>query len=287
MNNLKSLLGIDEKFTRIIKKPAYNKVKDNIPLIEDYNFMADILHLPTDKFGYCKLLVVLDLATDEFDIEALKSDGSSETLKAFEKMTQRQFVKIPEASITTDGGSSFKGVFQSYLHNKNIFHKTCMAGRHQQLANVDNLCRQLGRLFNGYMVSKEFKTGKVSKSWMPAIVTIRDHLNSIRRKELPSDITTHMYPVFDNAKIDKTTKKYIQIKPKYKIGDLVHRKYDEPHNALGKKQPTKIFREGDIRMEVKTRAIVNVCYYPGKNCYRYILNGLPNASYTDQELRLE
>jgi len=287
MNNLKSLLGIDEKFTRVIKKPIYNNVKDNIPLIEDYNFMADILHLPTDKFGYCKLLVVLDLATDEFDIEALKSDGSSETLKAFEKMTRRQFVKIPKASITTDGGSSFKGVFQNYLHNNNIFHKTCAAGRHQQLANIDNLCRQLGRLFNGYMVSKEFKTGKVSKSWMPAIVTIRDNLNDIRRKELPSDITTHIYPVFDNAKIDKKTKKYIQIKPKYKMGDLVHRKYDEPRNALGKKQPTKIFREGDIRLEVKTRAIVNVCYYPGKNNYRYILNGLPNASYTDQELRLE
>ena len=40
-------------------------------------------------------------------------------------------------------------------------------------------------------------------------------------------------------------------------------------------------------MEVKTRAIVNVCYYPGENNYGYILNRIPNASYTDQELRLE
>ena len=31
--------------------------------------MADILHLPTDKFGFNKLLVIVDIGSDDFDIE--------------------------------------------------------------------------------------------------------------------------------------------------------------------------------------------------------------------------
>ena len=44
-------------------------------------------------------------------------------------------------------------------------------------------------------------------------------------------------------KLIKKTKKYIQIKPKYKMGDLVHRKYDEPHNALGKNNLLQILEK--------------------------------------------
>ena len=286
MKGLKTNLGIDEKFTRLIKKPHYNNIKDNIPLIEQYNYMADLLFLPTDKFGYCKLLVVCDLATDEFDIEPMKTDKADETLKAFEKMIRRDYIKLPKSSISTDGGASFKGVFQNYLYDHNVFHKTCGAGRHQQLANIDNLCRQLGRLFNGYMVSKEFKTGKVSKSWMPAIETIREQLNDIRRKMPPVEITKHEYPVFDNARQTKKGET-IRVLPKFNLYDMVHRRYDEPRNALGKKQPTKNFREGDIRLEVKAREIKKICYYPGTNNYRYLLDGLPNMSFTEQELKLE
>ena len=40
--------GIDEKFTAPVQKPKFfNKIKDNVPLIKDYNQMADILYLPT------------------------------------------------------------------------------------------------------------------------------------------------------------------------------------------------------------------------------------------------
>jgi hypothetical protein len=52
--NLLSQLHIDETFSKRIKaKPTegYNHVKDNIPLIANYNFMADTLYLPTAKFG--------------------------------------------------------------------------------------------------------------------------------------------------------------------------------------------------------------------------------------------
>ena len=73
MNNLKARLGINDKLSKIrpVKK-KFNKVKDNIPLHEDFNFSCDLMFMPTDKFGFKYILVCVDLASDEFNIEPLK-----------------------------------------------------------------------------------------------------------------------------------------------------------------------------------------------------------------------
>src|SRR5438552_382523 len=110
-------LGIDETLTTPIKKPKkFTRVKHNIPLKEDYNFMADLLFLPTDKAGYKYLLVVVDLATDEFDIEPLKDKQPKNVLDAMLKMFKRKYIKTPYASIKTDDGTEFKGVFHKWLY---------------------------------------------------------------------------------------------------------------------------------------------------------------------------
>ena len=61
MNNILKTLGISEEFTKSCKKQkVFNKIKSNIPMREDYNFMADLLFLPTTKEGYKFLLVVVE-----------------------------------------------------------------------------------------------------------------------------------------------------------------------------------------------------------------------------------
>jgi hypothetical protein len=286
------------------------KVKEQIPLVADYNYMADVLYLPTDKFGFNKLLVVCDIADDTFDIEKMKGESAEETLNAFKKMMKRDIIKVPYASLLTDGGSSFKGVFHKYLYENGVNHRVARPGRHHQLSNVDSLCRQLGMVFNGIMNKKEEETGKVSKAWTHAIDEVRGKLNNYRRSrgvKLPKDLTTYEYPIFDNVipkiKIKKIKIKkggdlkeevdahptdpneYTQIKPKYKEGDLVNVLLEEPQTILGKKQPTKNFRMGDLRLEKKKRKILKVLYYSGPNHYRYLVDGLPGASYTEQELK--
>ena len=304
MNNLKTSFGIDDTYTKLYRRPTradeMTKVKDQIPLVEDYNYMADILHLPTDKFGFNKLLVICDIADDTFDIEEMKGESAEETLKAFKKIIQRGIIKVPYASMLTDGGSSFKSVFHKYLYDNGVNHRVARVGRHHQLSNVDSLCRQLGSLFNGIMNKKEEETGKVSKAWTHAIDEVREKLNIYRRSrgiKIPKDITTHKYPIFDNLipkiKNKKTgggdiiddNQQYSIIRPKYKVGDLVNVLLEEPQTILGKKQPTKNFRMGDLRLEKKKRKITKVLYYSGPNHYRYLIEGLPNASYTEQELK--
>jgi hypothetical protein len=59
----------------------------------------------------------------------------------------------------------------------------------------------------------------------------------------------------------------------------------EPVTALGGKHVDKRFRMGDYRLSKRKYRISAVLYYAGNPPYRYLLEGLPGASYMDQELK--
>lgn len=194
INDIVEHLGIDEKFTkRIQKDKVHNAVRDNIPLVEDYNMMADILFLPTASFGYKYLFVIVDLATNEFDIEPIKNKEPITVLRAMKKCFTREYVKKPKFTIKTDGGNEFKGVFKKYLYDESILHKVALPHRHSSMSVVEGLNRQLGRLFNGYMNKKEIETGKVYKNWTDAVDVIRKMLNEVRKKKLPKVSSTKRF----------------------------------------------------------------------------------------------
>ena len=301
MQEIKDKLGIDDTFTKLYRKKKepdeMNHVKDNIYLQKGYNFQADVLHLPKDNFGYSKLLIVLDLADDSFDIEKMRdSETADQTLKAYKRMLNRKITSIPKASMTTDGASSFKSEFNDFLFENGVHHRTTRAGRHRQMQNIDNLCRQLGDLFNGAMNAQELKTKKPSKAWTKYIDLVRIELNKFRRKKLPDDITTYEYPIFDPTKgeptqtlknydidmkklgVSNSDKTFKLIKQKFKVGDLVNILLSEPEDILGKKQPTNNFRMGDVRLSREKYRVKSIIYYAGNPPYRYILEALDNAS---------
>jgi hypothetical protein len=61
MEQLIKDFGIDETLTKGARGLKYgNKVKDIIPKVEDYNMQADLLYLPTAKFGFEYLLTMVD-----------------------------------------------------------------------------------------------------------------------------------------------------------------------------------------------------------------------------------
>lgn len=274
MNKILSELGVNEKYTKPVKiKKEFSKVKDNIPLIQDYNFMADLLELPKTKQGFIYLLVVVDLATDEFDIEPMTNNKSLTVVDAMKKIFKRKYLNKPYASIRTDGGPEFKDAFDKFCYENSILHKVGIAGRHQQMANVERLNRELGRLLNGYMNSIEEKTGETYKEWVEAVPKIRVMLNSFRKKP-EGNPRKDIYPVAN-----------VLIEPKFKVGDVVYRKSEKPLDALGRKQPTQNFRMGDYRFDLTPRKIIRVLRYGGKVPIRYILENLPNVAYAEYELK--
>jgi len=276
-DKLKDKLGVDDTFTKAIRKEKkQTKISDVMTLIEDYNFMGDILHLPATKEGFKYCLVIVDLATHEFDIEPLKTKEAKEVLSAMKTIFTRSHVKKPKASIRTDNGTEFQGVVKKYLKDNNIFHSVSMPYRHQQLSMVESLNRTLGLLFNGYMNKKEEQTRKQYKEWTDVVDIVRTELNKIRKVKPPYTEKT----VFDYK--DKPVN--MKDDPKYNVGDLVHYKLSYPEDALGNKQPTANFRVGDYRWSALPKKIEQIYYYSGAIPYRYGLEGMKYVSFPESEL---
>ena len=288
--SLKSIiddLRVDETHTKPTRKAkVFTKINDVVPPLPDYNFMADLLLLPNTEGedddeenpkGYRYLLVVVDLASHAFDIEPLKKKEAGEILSAFKKMMDRKILNLPHSSIATDGGNEFMGAFHKFMKDNKIFHKRTVSGRHTQQSMVENLNRMLGRLLNGYMNKIEEETGEVYYKWDDKIDYIREALNEFRIiDDLPSkDDLVDVIP----------SGNFVNVKAKYKKGDLVFYQLDRPQNALGNTQPTDTFREGDYRWDRYPKQITGVLYFNGKVPVRYLLEGIENVSYTEQQLK--
>ena len=108
------------------------------------------------------------------------------------------------------------------------------------------------------------------KQWTDVIDVIRTDLNELRQREDGDPQMDIMTPPTDN-------------KPKFKVNDIVYFKSEKPRNAFGEIQPTKNFREGDYRYNIKDiKTIKTILPYPRN--IRYILNGKPKVSYAESEL---
>ncbi len=276
MDEILKKLGLDDTLSKTVpKEKKFTTVKSNIPLKENLNFMADLLFMPKDNDGNMFCLVVCDLADNSFDIEPVSNKEPATILQAIKKMNKRKYIKIDKhsATLTTDNGGEFQGIFAKWMYDESIYHKTTLPGRHTQLANIDYLCRQLGKLFNTYMNTHEIKTGKVFRNWSGIIDQVRSMLNEHRKIVLPKDITTYQAPIFD----------FTSPPNKYKVNDIVLRKLDAPENALGHKVYGK-FRKGDMRWSNIPYKITKVLYYPAPINYRYMLSGVKGASFTEPQL---
>lgn len=268
---LMNKLNISEKYTKPPKKYKFDKVKQNTFPMQDYNFMMDLLELPTTKEGYKYLLVAVDLWSNDFDIEPMKTKTSDECLNAFKVIVKRKYLNLPKGSIRTDNGGEFKGSFHKFLEEHHILHRLSLPYRHKQLANVESLNNQLGRIFMTYLSNKEHKLKKQYLEWIDIVDDVRTELNNARYK-LPDEDPFNLNPIPFNME-----------EPGFEVGDIVHRKLEIPKNIYGNRETTEKFRHGDYRFDTdESLKIIKVLNYPNNN--RYILNTLPNVSYAENEL---
>ena len=271
-NKLIEKFNFDEKYTKIHTKIKYDNIKGLIPPLANFNFMADLLMLPETSNGYKYLFVIVDLWSNKFDCEPIANKTADNCLKAMKKMfLSGKYIKMPYASIATDNGTEFKGVFNKFLWDNNIFHKLSYPYRHKQMSVVENLNKLLYRFFGAYMNKREKELGKTFTDWTDILPQVKEELNKIRAIPDENPFT------YDYALP-------IMKEPKFKIGDVVYHRLERPINELGHIENGG-FRTGDIRFSIlMPRKITKILFYP-KNI-RYILENMPNVSYTEDELMI-
>jgi len=271
-------LNIDETLTKSKQKQkGYNKFANSVVPEEDFNYMTDLLQLPKTKEGFQYLFVITDLATNKFDIEPIKDTKSESAVKALKTIVKRGILKLPEISIKSDGGSEFKGAFDTYLRKGGIYHSVGTAYRKTQLAPVERLNRSLARLLMNYLNKKEVETRKVYMNWTDILPTVRKDLNEFRERDIEK-LKEYQNESYFDAEKAKT--------PEFNIGDIVHYKLMKPVTIRGHKVNDTKFREGDRVFSVDTKEIINILYYPDAPFYRYKLKGLPHISFSSSELKI-
>ena len=60
--------------------------------------MCDLLHLPTTKYRYKYLVVIVDLWSNNFDIEPIRNKTPDDVLKAMKKILSREYIPDIKAS---------------------------------------------------------------------------------------------------------------------------------------------------------------------------------------------
>lgn len=277
MKEIIKTLNLDDTLNKnysIQKK--FNKVWLEIPHEEDYNEMADLLYLPQTTDGYKYLFVIVDLYTYAFDIQPIKTKSPEEILQAMKECFKRNYIKKPYASLSTDDGSEFKGVFHKWLYDENIYQKVGMPYRHSQQGTVESLNNQISKIIMLYLNKKSKEQKKQYNDWTDILPDIRKYLNEWRHKIF--EATKKKYK--DYNIINQNIKK----KPKFHIGQIVHYKLDFPENWNMEKQPTAQFRNGDYRWSQTTKKIKQVVFMNTYPWYRYILDGLPRVSFSEFQL---
>jgi hypothetical protein len=90
MDKLLKKLNINEEFTREIRGIKFDKVKQNVYPKSGFNFMADLLHLPQTKYRYRYLFVIVDLWSNAFDIEPIRTKTPEDVLKALKIFNRKK-----------------------------------------------------------------------------------------------------------------------------------------------------------------------------------------------------
>jgi hypothetical protein len=270
-------VGINDFFTKADSKQKYNKFITAVVPEEDFNFMSDLIELPTTSKGYKWLIEVLDLATNLFDIEPMKNKEAKTTLEAFKNIVKRGILGLPEKSLKTDGGTEFLGVFRKYLTDHGIMHKVAKAYRKQQMGPVEGLNSTIARLLMAYLNDKSVEIDEDYYNWTDILDLVRDEVNKYRKRNLIKLKEYQDKRYFDFSEAGD---------PEFNIGDYVHWKMDRPTDILGNAINDNKFRKGDRIFSIETRQIVDILCYPSAPYYRYKLFEINNVSYSASELKL-
>jgi hypothetical protein len=242
--------------------PSFQIFKPN------YAHQADLLFLPSDRFGLKYALVIVDVHDKRVDAQPIKGKDSKIMITAFKKIYERGILNYPKI-LEVDNGSEFKGETGIFLKDKGIKIHVGLTNRHRSQGLVESKNQVIGKIISQIQSYNELKSGKISKTWVDDLPQIISMIN----EALPEPLTKekNMLPLHSKSNQDLLS-----------IGDKVRILLDYPQDITGKKLIGK-FRSGDIRF---TREIYEIREVILKPSYPPLyLTNKDNVARTIQQLQ--
>ena len=231
---------------------------------------ADLLFLPNDG-GYRYALVVVDLATRALDARPLKTKKAVTVLKALMSIYDSgKWLKSPSI-MQVDDGTEFKDAFARRMEQLQIGMRVARTGRHRQQAQVESLNGLISKALGHRMLHEELVTDEKAVEWKDDLPELVGVLNERQTR-----------PEKKKYGIPRCKGKSCQL---LAVGSRVRVVLDFPKSNTGGQRLHGTFRQGDVRWQKTPRKIKQILLRPDQPPM-YLIEGIPNASYTRQQLQV-
>jgi hypothetical protein len=259
----------------LLKVPQTEKPHDHMPTFQDFipNFrqQADVLHMPNARFGYNKILVVVDDHTKKMDAEPLKDEDSHVIVKAFEKIYNRGILHQPKM-LEFDAGVAFHGEVIDYCESHHIMYRYADTNRHRQQGIVESKNGVFARALFSFLSEKELSNlkeaeelrrnrnkkkvrVKLSTDWYISDHHFRSVINFINEH---TKAVVHNTQISDEPIISKDNENLIS------VGTLVRTTLNYPREIGTGKRLFGDFRATDIRWSREIKPVIWVSLIPGE-----------------------
>lgn len=235
--------------TQLYKKPTRILPNERTSYKETYpntSVQMDIVDLPTDKFGYNKLLVATDIHNRMTDAIAMKDKKSNTVKNSYLKMQKNDIINVRDGGrIITDSGREYQGEFKKHLNTKGINLVQIEPGRH--LGVVDKKIQDISTAIFRLQGKDELINNKTSKKWIDRLPKLLNLLNKHKAHT----------PKLKNEIWDSSKK--IDLLP---IGTKVRQMLYVPRDLVGEKRLYGKFRSTDQRWRKDITTITNIIMHP-------------------------
>jgi hypothetical protein len=220
---------------------------------------------------YKYALVVVDLATNHMDAEAVLSKSADEATTAIERIYKRKYLSKPKL-LEVDDGTEFKGVFKQHFNN-NLELRVKRTGRHRAQANVEGMNSIISNLLQRIMLKESLEKNIEMGDWVKHLPTVVKLINEyFAHKPIEIDAIDEP-PTCSGNSCDILA-----------VGTKVRVILEVPQEFINEKRLTGKFRVGDSRWENKIRYITQIFMRPA-NPPMYKVDEI-DVAYTKNQLQV-
>ena len=252
------------------KKPAKKKGKKGKKATATTTLVDKNKKPAKEDIIYKYALVVVDLATNHMDAEALLSKSSDEAAVAIQKIYKRSYLSRPKV-LEVDAGTEFRKEFKHQFSDIEL--RVKRTGRHRAQANVEGMNSIISNLLQRIMLKESLVKNKEMSNWiehLPLVVKLINGYFSHKPIEIDA---MDAPPTCEGDSCDILA-----------VGTKVRIILEVPQEFISGKRTIGKFRVGDQRWDKKTRYITQIFIRPA-NPPMYKVDDI-DVAYTKKQLQV-